>query len=262
MAIEVMNRVEKKFLLSDSTYFKLQNIISDFMELDPYNKIKDFYTISNLYLDTPDNHLIRTSIDKPTYKEKLRLRAYGVPTDSDYVFLEIKKKFRDVVNKRRTMLLLPEAYKFIETGKKPILKEYINEQVLNELEYCLKFYDLSPKLYLAYDRKAYFGDNDLRVTFDTNIRSRRYDLRVENGDYGTNLIDNDLWLMEIKVEKAMPLWLTRILSEYKIFSRNFSKYGIEYKAFIGGEGKCFNQSSTHQQNQQPSQLQVSLPQWV
>lgn len=260
MAIEVMNRVEKKFLLDSCTYLKLQNIIGDYMELDSFNKIKEFYTISNLYLDTPDNHLIRTSTEKPRYKEKLRLRAYGVPTDSDFVFLEIKKKYKGVVNKRRTKLLLPEAYEFIETGKKPFTKEYMNKQVLNELEYCLNIYDLSPKLYLAYDRKAYFGENSLRVTFDTNIRTRRYDLRLEKGDYGTKLIDSDLWLMEIKAEKAIPIWLANALTENKVYSKSFSKYGTEYKGFLkGGEEKCLNPYSTQEQKWQQSQQQALSP---
>ncbi len=261
MAVEVMNRVEKKFLLDSETYYQLQNTVKDFMELDRFNKVNEFYTISNLYLDTPDNHLIRTSIGKPLYKEKLRLRAYGVPTDSDYVYLEIKKKYKGNVNKRRTRLLLPEAYQFIETGVKPLPKEYMNEQVLNELAYCLKLYDLSPKLYLAYDRKAFFGPSELRVTFDTNIRTRRVDLRLEHGDYGACLMNNDLWLMEIKSATAMPLWLTKALSLLKIYSNGFSKYGAEYIHFLeGGEEKCSNPYLAPHKRWQPLVQQVLSPQ--
>jgi hypothetical protein len=250
VAIEVFNRYEVKYLIDDATFEKVQNILCDYMELDEYNKkTNSFYTISNIYYDTFDNQLIRHSLSKPKYKEKLRLRAYGVPSPEDEVYLEIKKKVLGLVNKRRTKLKLTEAYKFAETGRKPDYKDYMNKQVLNEIEYIFRRYVLMPKLYLAYDRKAYFGINnrDLRITFDTNIRSRRTDLRLELGDYGERLLDDGIWLMEVKAEKSIPIWLSKMLSEFKIFKTSFSKYGTEYKKMImetkmeGAEESCLMQ---------------------
>jgi SPX domain protein involved in polyphosphate accumulation len=256
MAIEVFNRRETKFLVDKDTYKDIQKELLKYMELDAYNKKHEFYTISNIYFDTKDNYLIRNSLAKPKYKEKLRLRAYGVPNEDEKVYLEIKKKVCGLVNKRRTTLRLKEAYDFVNTGIKPELKDYMNKQVINEIEYILKIYDLSPKLYLAYDRKAMFGkDNrDLRITFDTNIRTRREDLRLEFGDYGENLLDTDKWLMEVKAEKSIPLWLSKLLSEHKIVSTSFSKYGEEYQRMLitnrarkGEIDLCLNQYSTQPQ---------------
>ena len=129
---------------------------------------------------------------------------------------------------------LGEAYDFIETGVKPELQDYMNGQVLNELEYFLNLYDLEPKVYIAYDRLAYFekGNDDLRISFDTNIRTRRSDLLLESGDHGKRLLDSDVWLMEIKTSLAKPLWLCEMLSEFEIRSSSFSKYGTEYKNMI------------------------------
>lgn len=256
MAIEVFNRKESKFLINKDIYSEIQDRLLEYMELDKYNKTHEFYTISNIYYDTEDNYLIRNSLSKPKYKEKLRLRAYGLPKGDEKVYLEIKKKVCGVVNKRRTTLRLGEAYDFLKTGIKPELKNYMNKQVINEIEYILKLYDLSPKLYLAYDRKAMFGINnpDLRITFDTNIRTRRYDLKLECGDYGENLLEEGQWLMEVKAEKSIPLWLSKLLSEYKIISTSFSKYGEEYKRMLinnrnmkGEINLCLNQYSTQQQ---------------
>ncbi|WHH61736.1 polyphosphate polymerase domain-containing protein [Petroclostridium sp. X23] len=253
MAIEVFNRYENKFLLDTETYEKIQDKLNDYMELDEYNKNHQLYTISNIYFDTKDNHLIRTSLSKPKYKEKLRLRAYGVPQKDAKVYLEIKKKVCGLVNKRRTTLELSEAYDFVSTGIKPEWKEYMNKQVLNEIEYMLKIYDIEPKLYLAYDRKALFSkeSRDLRITFDTNIRTRRHDLRLEAGDHGEKLLDNERWLMEVKAEKSIPVWLSKLLSEYRVFSTGFSKYGKEYektllnnKKFKGEENICWKQYLT------------------
>jgi SPX domain protein involved in polyphosphate accumulation len=231
MAIEVFNRNESKFLIDRSIYAEIQERLLKYMEIDEYNKAHEFYTISNLYFDTKDNNLIRHSLSKPEYKEKLRLRAYGVPKEDEKVYLEIKKKVCGVVNKRRTKLKLGEAYDFVATGEKPAIKKYMNSQVLNEINYILKIYDLEPKLYLAYDRKAFFSktDRDLRITFDSNIRTRRYDLKLESGDHGENLLDKDKWIMEVKAENNMPFWLSSLLSEYKIYKTSFSKYGKEYQ---------------------------------
>ena len=234
MAIEVFNRYEHKYIISKNTFEKIIKTLDERMELDSHNKNHLPYTIANIYYDTPDDFLIRTSLSKPVYKEKLRLRTYKVPTMDSTVFLEIKKKFNGIVNKRRTKLKLSEAYNFLESGKAPEPKEYMNLQVLRELEYFMKIYDLSPKLYLAYDRIAYFekGNNDLRISFDMNIRSRRYDLALEKGDHGEKLLPDDVYLMEIKTSLAKPLWLTHLLSELNINRTAFSKYGTEFKNMI------------------------------
>ena len=246
MALKVMKRVENKYLVDTNTYTRLINEIEKHTSLDEYNQNQDFYTITNIYYDTDDNHLIRTSLSKPKYKEKLRLRAYGIPTESDNVFLEIKKKYEGVVNKRRVDLPLSDAYEFAETYH---IANHKNCQITKEIEYALRLYHPTPKVYIAYDRRAYFGENDLRITFDTNIRTRRYDLRLEYGDYGNPLLENDIWVIETKTNGALPLWLARLFSEYKVYATSFSKYGTEYKQFLtdGGKTKCLNQFSTQGQ---------------
>ena len=213
MAIEVFNRYEHKYMLDRKTFEKVIKIMDEHMIMDSHNEGHKPYTIANIYFDTPDDYLIRTSLSKPEYKEKLRLRAYGVPDRESKVFLEIKKKFHGIVNKRRTKLKLAEAYSFVASGIAPNPQEYMNAQVLHELEYFLKIYDLSPKLYLAYDRIAYFekDNRDLRISFDMNIRSIRYDLALEKGDYGELLLPEGIYLMEIKTSLAKPLWLTHML---------------------------------------------------
>lgn len=231
MPIEVFNRFEHKYLLDAQTYEKVIKVMDEHMELDKYNSDHKPYTITNIYYDTFDDYLIRKLLSKPEYKEKLRLRSYGVPTLDTKVFLEIKKKYAEIVNKRRTVLTLDEAYEFIRTGKPPILKEYMNEQVLNEIAYFLSFYELSPKLYLAYDRVAYFeqGNPDLRISFDSNIRSRRYNVGLEKGNYGSLILIDGTYPMEVKTSLAKPLWLTHMLSGLNIKRSSFSKYGTEFK---------------------------------
>jgi len=253
--IEVFNRYEKKFLLDAETYQNIGNKLMEYMEYDSHNSNQEFYTISNIYFDTHDSQLIRNSLAKPKYKEKLRLRAYGIPKKDGMAFLEIKKKVCGLVNKRRTVLTLEEAYRFVNTGIKPGQKEYMNTQVMNEIDYLLKLYKLEPKLYLAYDRIALFGKKDrgLRITFDTDIRSRSYDLRLEYGDYGEKLLQKDQYLMEVKAENSIPVWLAKLLSEYKLYSTSFSKYGRVHEKALkeefnlkGESDSCLKQYSAQQ----------------
>jgi len=106
-----------------------------------------------------------------------------------------------------------------------------DSQITKEIDYFLDFYNPVAKLYLAYDREAFFSTNEdmVRMTIDRNIRYREDEIDMINGDYGERLFDDDLRLLEIKVADAFPLWLTSILTELKIYPTSFSKYGNIYK---------------------------------
>lgn len=235
MAIEVFNRYEKKFLINPEKLAVLQDRLSEYMVLDKHNRDGRLYTICNIYYDTASDELIRSSLEKPVYKEKLRVRSYGTVGLDEYVFVEIKKKYKGIVNKRRTSMKLGDAYDFLATGKLPDVNDgKINKQVLKELAYFRQVYKLEPKVCLCYDRMAYFAkdDGDFRVTFDTNVRTRRVDVGLEIGDYGEELISKDCWIMEVKMLDAAPLWFTELMSELEIYPASISKYGTEYKKYI------------------------------
>lgn len=223
MAQTVFNRVEKKFLLSRDKYETIWEELMEHMQVDAYGA----HTICNLYYDTPTDELIRNSIEKPVYKEKLRLRSYGIPDQDTDVFLEIKKKYDGIVNKRRIVLGLEEAYAYLNEHRKPDKES----QILNEMNYFLSHYNLEPKVYLAYERVALFGkeDNEFRVTFDTNIRSRTNDLRLELGAEGEYILEPGNHLMEVKITNSTPLWFAKLLSKHELASSSFSKYGAFYK---------------------------------
>ncbi len=240
MAIEVFNRYEIKYRISNETYGVLRERLSEYMESDEHSKNGEFYTICNIYYDTDNHDLIRRSQEHPIYKEKMRLRSYGTVEKDKKVFLEIKKKYDGLVNKRRTKMILQDAYDYFETGVVPEIKPFMNAQVMSEIDYMKNRLDLKPKLFLSYDRCAMFAkdDKDFRVTFDRNITTRRYDLGLHYGIYGDKLIGEDEWLMEIKISDAMPLWMTEILSDMKIYKASFSKYGTEYTNFVKANNKA------------------------
>lgn len=213
-------RIEKKYLINKKQYLKLIEALSSYMQLDEYGKT----TICNLYYDTIDDILIKKSLEKPIFKEKLRIRSYGLPKKEDRVFIEIKKKYKGVVYKRRVSMLLNEAEAFLNSG---ISKK--NNQTINEISYFFKKYNLIPRLILIYERCSYFflNNNDLRLTIDENIRSRRNNLNLDNSIQGESLL-KDTYLLELKVQSSFPLWLSKILSDLNILPTSFSKYGAVY----------------------------------
>lgn len=234
MAIKSFKRYEMKFLLNKSQYDVLIPRLLKYMNPDENCRLGKNYNIYNIYFDTADDSVIRHSTSKPYYKEKLRLRSYGViKADTDTVFLELKKKIGGVVNKRRVVMTYGEAQKYLQTGQKPVTDDFVTNQVLKEIDYYLKMNRVYPKVYINYTRKAFFGkDNrNFRITFDTDITTRRYDLSLDKGSYGERLLESDKYLMEVKILGAMPLWLTQIFSELQIYKASFSKYGTEYKNY-------------------------------
>ena len=221
---EIFQRVEKKYLLSQKQYQKLQEKMKPYMQVDDYG----LSTICNVYYDTQGFDLVRRSNEKPVYKEKLRLRSYGVPDETDKTFVEIKKKWKGVVYKRRIELPLKEARNYLEHGIVPTSP--VNPQIRKEIDYFLRLYRPVPKMYIAYDRIAMYGkeDESIRITFDFHIRSREEDVDLSMGDAGRLLMKNDEVLMEIKVGGAYPLWLADMLCEMEIYPNTFSKYGKIY----------------------------------
>lgn len=236
MSTDVFNRQEIKYMVTDDICRKFMRRMGNDMVIDEHNKNGSSYHICNIYYDTPQHEIIRKSIDRPEYKEKLRLRSYGMAGLEDKVYLEMKKKFNGWVSKRRTGILLEDAYRYIETKEKPSLKHFMNTQVLGEIDYFIQSYPLYPMLFLSYDRYAYYGveDKSFRITFDTNIRSRRSDVRLDCKEYGELLLPPGMWIMEAKAEEAVPLWFAKLLSAECLYTLSFSKYGTEYKKDILG----------------------------
>ena len=223
----VFKRYELKYMLTTVQKKKVLAAMDAYMKLDKYGRT----TIRNLYYDTDTYLLIRRSIEKPTYKEKLRIRSYSQATPSSTVFVELKKKFKHVVYKRRISLPNDEAMAWL-SGEKHIDK---HTQISNEIDYFMELYGtLHPTVFLSYEREAYYSNDgtDFRVTFDDNILCRQNDLSLESDVYGTPILPEGRVLMEIKCSGGIPLWMTEVLSREKIFKTSFSKYGTAYRTLI------------------------------
>ena len=224
--INTMKRYEMKYILSKEQLGYLKEALQSHMHIDQYGKT----SIASIYFDTPDYRLVRTSIEKPSFKEKVRLRSYGLAKNNDDVFLEIKRKADNIVYKRRIAIKEEAAEQFL--SKQSALSS--NDQITKEIMYFNSFYkDLVPSIMIIYDRTAYEEINgDLRLTIDENPRYRLDHLDLHTSLEGTPLLNEGEAILEIKVQEAMPLWLVSILSKGKIYQSSFSKVGEAYKTAI------------------------------
>jgi len=221
--IVVMKRYELKYLLSPEQTDFFRGRLEGHMQVDQFG----LTSIASLYYDTPEYRLISRSMEKPMFKEKLRLRSYGMATDTSPVFLEMKRKAYDIVYKRRVQSTIPLVEKFF-AGSGDICAD---GQINSELVYFRDFYrTLAPSCLIIYDRTAYFEPGgDLRLTIDGNPRYRTDDLDLRVSMDGISLLPPGYTILEIKVQQAIPLWLSAILDEGKIYKASFSKYGEAYR---------------------------------
>ena len=227
---KIFKRYEIKYLITKQQKNLLLDLMKEHMVQDEYGKT----SICNIYFDTPQYLLIRRSLDKPIYKEKLRLRSYGIATEESDVFIEIKKKYDAIVYKRRVSVKEKDAMNYL-CKRIPLDQQ---NQIIHEIDYFYQFYEnLKPVVYLSYQREAFYGknDHDLRITFDENIVWRDYDFSLCSHIYGKPILNENNVLLEIKIIGAIPLWLTQFLSENHIYKTSFSKYGKVYQILNGGK---------------------------
>lgn len=231
----VFKRYELKYLLTYRQKQALLSAMAPYMKLDQYGRT----TIRNLYFDTDSYLLIRRSIEKPEYKEKLRIRSYAQADNDSTVFVELKKKYGSIVYKRRISMTNQDAVAWL-SEKQPCVH---NSQIAKEISYLQELYGaLHPTVFLSYEREAYYCNDgtEFRVTFDDTILCRQENLTLTSQVYGTPILPEGMTLMEIKCSGGIPLWMTQVLSKEKLYKTSFSKYGTAYKTLIFPKNHSIN----------------------
>lgn len=231
---KTFKRYENKYLLDEQQYRALLLLLAERMQPDEHCTAGRSYSIHSIYYDTAEHDIIRQSLAKPYYKQKLRLRSYNFPIQpDDRVFLELKKKIGGIVSKRRAAMTLREAQEFVRTGRCPARADYLNRQVTEEIAHFLARHSVEPKVLISYQRMAFFAkdDREFRLTLDSQICARRSDL-WQGSERGQLLLPADQYLLEVKIANALPLWFAQILSQLRLYSTSFSKYGIEYERHV------------------------------
>lgn len=226
-AQKIFKRYELKYLLTIEQYEQLKKRMCLHMKANEYGK----YRIHNIYMDTKDYLLIRRSIERPCYKEKMRIRAYGNVNQNSNVFIELKKKYKGVVYKRRVDLPFCELHEYL-AHHQPLQME---TQIVKEINYFTDYYEsLEPRVLLSYDREAYAGieDAEFRITFDQNITVQDYDVCFLKEGAGIPILPKEVVVLEVKTALGIPQWLLEFFAEYGVYKTKFSKYGTAYQNII------------------------------
>lgn len=244
MAKEIFQRHELKYFIPYSQYLQLLERLKPYTRYDKYGDEEGRYTIISLYFDSEDYQIYYETRNKNPFRQKLRLRIYNDASLNDQAFFEIKQKFKNVVNKRRTFIKLEDAYNYLaeirRSGQSIDLDNLVNTldisnpQIMREIDAFRQHYSLKPEVVVSYDRQALQGveDQDLRITFDFNLTCRNTDLHIEHGPYGELFVPKDMVILEVKVSHSVPLWLTRILSELECERRSVSKYCTSIETLV------------------------------
>ncbi len=222
-------RYEYKYRLSQEQAQRLKAVMETTMTLDEFGK----HTINNIYFDTADYLLIRRSLEKPVYKEKLRVRWYGTREDGSSIFIELKKKYKGIVYKRRINRTWAETKGYFRDHTP--LPQKKQGQIVRELDYFMEYYqNLLPMLYLSYDREAYFGkeNHDFRMTFDNNIACKEGELLGDVPQNTIAIIPKTDVILEVKTGEGLPMWLLEFFAEEEIYRSSFSKYGTAYQDIL------------------------------
>lgn len=265
---DVFARKEMKYRLDAQQYGELLSLIQ--IELQPSEYAEG--QVTSLYYDTPYFELIERSLEKPLYKEKLRVRVYGTTfEDKTPAFIELKKKFKGVVYKRRIEVSLAAAQAFLQgedyeraCQEHPLANEADHArsldtrslQIAHEISCFLDRHEgLIPAVFISCDRQSFEQrkdrgseskaqelesatcTHDLRITFDTNLRAVPYPASLKEADEflnekGTPIISPDEALMEVKCTGALPFWLVDALNRTCSYKRSFSKYGTAYMQML------------------------------
>ena len=249
-ASDTFERKEKKYLITDAQCKALKDELSSRMRLDDYGVTR----IDSLYLDTPDRSLICRSLEKPLYKEKIRIRSYDAFSQAQAVFVEIKKKLDGIVYKRRVRMSAEGARAYVaglpyEQAQERYPVEGMVDalapgkvQIAREIDAFMRRYDdLAPSMLISCMREAWcpldigISDGVDRITFDEDITY--VDLFEDASVQRRRVAGAGLVVMEIKCAGAYPLWLCELLSAHGAYPRSFSKYGNAYKRVLAERGE-------------------------
>lgn len=235
-------RKETKYVLEEGDYLALMALIGDKLEEDEY----PYSHIESIYYDTPDWRMINRSMEKPLYKEKLRVRVYGQAHEGCTAFVELKKKFDGIVYKRRIGMSLEGALAFLNgmdfdeamaafppaSDQLELEPTWRDRQIAREIRACAdRWQPLVPSMIISVDRTSLRASDGsgVRMTFDFDSRWRNTQLSFGEA-LGSPLMGPGQVILEIKAQGSYPLWLVHALDRAKIYPVSNTKYGRAYRA--------------------------------
>jgi len=229
--MQIFRRLEYKYFVPYERLGALRRRFSAGMQHDGFSKTREFgrYTVRSIYFDTPRFLFYNEKMQGVKNRKKLRIRTYDTPGSDKAAFFEIKNKFSRVIFKERVMTALAEAPALLNGDAARVMNRMtgLDQRVMGKFLLIFNKLNLEPKVLVTYEREALQGldDERLRVTFDMNVRSYVYP-EVEDifRDEDMSAINDRCFILEIKFDEIIPLWVRRIVSDYDLRQQPISKY--------------------------------------
>ena len=217
---ETFQRKELKYLLDAPSLYRLREAVSRHLLPSEFGTSQ----VNSLYLDTRERSVIARSVEKPLYKEKLRIRWYrsGSLATASEAFVELKKKHKGIVYKRRLAVSPQTAIGFSRGSGLG------GSQIAREIEAARqRMGDLLPSALVICRRTSFGsdGEGELRITFDEGLRV----LDLFDGGQTVYPLEPGQVVLEVKGANAHPFWLVDALSAERAYPVAFSKYGAFYE---------------------------------
>jgi len=227
--IRRFNRYELKYVVHATAYRALVEDLKHFMVPDPYGDVDGFYRVTSLYYDSPDYQFYRSKVEGLKYRRKLRLRIYP-GTDISKVtkgFCEIKQRINRTVQKRRLTLPLDDAVSLCSGTFDASALDELDAAAASEMLYMVRAANLRPSCIVSYRRQAFMGgrfEAGMRLTFDMQLQGRMQSLTVNEESPNHYFIPPDWFIMEVKVNERVPVWVTSLLAKHECQTQRVSKY--------------------------------------
>jgi hypothetical protein len=235
-----MARLEYKYYIPLQYLDNLRRDIMPFLVYDVFtkNRPKKEYTIHSLYLDSHQLKTYYEKLDGARVRNKFRIRGYNQLEDNSSVFLEIKRKEIDFMNKDRALLRYSNLETFLKTSDMSLIITSDSDVLKRKTSarnflYYYNLHILQPAVFINYEREAFeckFGSG-LRVTLDKNIRSKKADgYKHLFSDSGFKPALTNQFVLEVKFHKILPNWLPAIMKRYNIIRESVPKYAMSIES--------------------------------
>ncbi len=228
-------RYEYKYLIPVNIFERVKSSMMPFLRLDKFAEevTNNIYTVRSIYYDTVNLEAYFEKIDGIRKRKKIRIRGYNQQTDDSVVFVEIKRKYENLILKNRAGIYYKDIEKFLITGD---IKKYVVSDSgssfgrdASRFYYNIKVKSLRPVILITYDRAAYHGvlNDKLRITFDMDLRSKLMPTMSELYDEKSLMpAMRDFVILEVKFHDTLPRWLINIISHFNLVRLSVSKYTI------------------------------------
>ena len=230
-----MGRVEYKYLVPQSKLPALRSSLQPYLELDVYSKLcaSNAYTVRSIYFDTPRLANYHDKIAGIKQRRKVRIRGYNSYADDAAIFLEIKRKNGPTINKARFRTDFEKIGNILGRNRKSHPQSIEQNRDLIAFYYQVFSSQLKPVIKVIYEREAYFYhfNRELRITFDTNIRSSlSSNLHELYNERRVVPAFRNYFILEIKTSGEFPEWLTQVIGKFHLQNEALSKYTLNLDA--------------------------------